>query len=380
MELNCDYGISLDNSCYVVSPAITEPETEVKSISSNNQCDKTNSDIQGVVFRTTVNFLPRGLNAFFPKLTTLSIHRCGLKSVCREDFSEFKNLQSLRLCCNDLTAVPDDLIEDLTKLKSVSFYGNQIEFMSSKLFTPMMNKELHKIDLQKNRKIDAIFSVGHPKTVSSFTDLMKIIDSQCLPPEHSKSQKKHVGCKLTSLQRQKLSEGLEQLLFSGKFSDFLIIVNKQKFHVHRNILAIQSGTFAELFEKDPNSSGMNIKDISPAAVKEFLRFLYTGRLRNFADKSLEIFELASKLKVPSLREMMEKLILEQLNMTNAFKIFQLAHTFQSDELKRAAFKTIQIMFPDRKLPEALIEDLEKVRKIVETKEKLDLAINLLEAV
>jgi hypothetical protein len=44
---------------------------------------------------------------------------------------------------------------------------------------------------------------------------------------------------------------------------------------------------------------------------------------------------------------------------------------RSDELKRAAFKTIQKMFPDWKLPESLMENLEKVREMVAMKEKYD---------
>lgn len=142
---------------------------------------------------------------------------------------------------------------------------------------------------------------------------------------------------------------------------------------------MQSEGFAEFFDANAKIFEMKINDSSPEAVEVFLRFLYTGKLENFAEKPIEIFSLAAKFKVPSLRDVMQKIIVAQLDGSTAFKAFSLAHSTGSDDLKLAAFTVIRKMFPDRKLPECLMEDLKKVEAIVTAKEKLDAMMNHLES-
>jgi hypothetical protein len=358
-----------------MTPEVTQPAVKVASVYGSHLAEKDNDDVRGIEFRTTVNFVPRGLSGFFCNLTTITIVNCGLKSISREDLSEYKYLERLSLNVNKLTSVPDDLFVDKPNLHSISFNSNKIEYLSTNLFKPIMNNDFVCVDFQKNKKIDAILYPGYPKTVQSIADLMKIIDAQCSRPEHSKSSnltQEQILANSTSNQRENLACGFEDLLTSGKFSDFVIVLSKSKqFYVHKNILAVQSKVFAEMFEKDPKAIEMKIEDLSAEAVKEFLLFLYTGKLQNLAENSLEIFALASKLKVSILQEAMVKLISNQLNESNAFKTFQVAHTFQSDELKRASFRAIQKMFPDKKLPDMFMEDMQRVKEIVAAKEKLD---------
>jgi kelch-like protein 24/35 len=178
---------------------------------------------------------------------------------------------------------------------------------------------------------------------------MKIIDENCLKPLVTS---RHL---LTSHLKNS-SKANEALFTSGKFSDFSVIVNKSKiFKVHRNILAAHSQGFAEMFDQDPDEVEMRIEDLSAEAVEIFLRFLYTGKLENFEAKSLEIFALATKLKVPDLKESMLKLVMTRLDESNALKTLSFAHSIGSDELKGAAFEAIKKMFPYRKLPKSMIE-------------------------
>ena len=136
---------------------------------------------------TTVNFIPSGFNIFFPNIILFSIYNHGLKFICRKDLSQFKNLETLNLSGNELTTLPDDLFEDTPKLNNISFYNNKIEFMSSKLFQPIINNNFVYVNFQNNTKINALYWKLDSNSLPSFADLLKLIDAQCSKPESSKT-------------------------------------------------------------------------------------------------------------------------------------------------------------------------------------------------
>jgi Leucine-rich repeat (LRR) protein len=181
MELTCDFG-NHNTICFVRSCEITEPKTVIKSIVGEYLPGKTSNDVRSIFFRGTVNFVPRGITDIFPNLIGLAIQNCALKSVCREDFSEFTNLKNLMLGSNELTTLPENLFQDMPLLKYISFYNNQIDSMSSRMFKPIINNEITFIDLQKNTKIDALYCPDEPKSVQSVEELMKIIELVCGKP------------------------------------------------------------------------------------------------------------------------------------------------------------------------------------------------------
>jgi predicted transcriptional regulator len=98
--------------------------------------------------------------------------------VCREDLSQFRNLQRLYLNLNDLKALPDDLFEDMPKLNLISFYGNKIESVTSKLFKPIIGNEFLRIDFRNNTKINAIFKMFHPQSPETIDEFLKAVDLQ----------------------------------------------------------------------------------------------------------------------------------------------------------------------------------------------------------
>jgi BTB/POZ domain len=143
-------------------------------------------------------------------------------------------------------------------------------------------------------------------------------------------------------------------------------------------LAIQSDGFAEMFKNDKNVSEMKIEDLSTEAVEEFLRFLYTGKLSNQTNNLTEVFALASRLKVSELKSLTEELIAANLDDKNVVKMFNLGHRYESETIKIAAFEEIQKMFPDKKLPNNIIENPEKLSSLVELKLKFENAFRELD--
>ena len=383
MEIFCEYNVWADPyTCSVISVAVKNPCAEIEAIHGNHRKGKTDADIRQIYFQKDIlNFIPKGVNIFFPNLTILDMGNCRLKEICRKDLTGLDHLEHLLLSKNRLTSLPDDLFMNTKKLIRISFFANEIEFMSSNLFKPIIKNKFEFVDFQKNAKIDAFYRPRVPGSETSINDLLQIIDSNCCKPKASKNSGDltKITKKVSSTHHENSRKGFKNLLNSGEFSDFTIVINGLKrLYVHKCILVAQSERFAELFAKDPDATEMNIEGLSPEGVEEFFRFLYFGEFHETSEKVMEVFALASKIKVEGLIEILTELVLNKLNNTNALKIFSLAHSFQSDELKKAAFKVMQKMFPERQLPEYLIDDLPKVRKVIAAKEKLDIMMEQFE--
>jgi hypothetical protein len=84
MDLLCKYGkrnwpdLLIVYFCVVKKPNITKPSIEIKEVCGDHQDGKSNENVEGLLFiLITVNFIPRGLDVFFPNVTHLQIHNCG---------------------------------------------------------------------------------------------------------------------------------------------------------------------------------------------------------------------------------------------------------------------------------------------------------------
>lgn len=244
--------------------------------------------------------------------------------------------------------------------------------MSSKFLHPLISNNLETFDLGENTNIDEVFKANGEGTVKSLADLMKIVDKQCLKPDVTTKTNSSDLSKRETCFQEKVAEGFENLFTTGKFSDFVITVNKSQFRVHKSVLVIQSLGFSELFEKDEKSVEMKIKDLSVEAVNEFLYFLYTGKLSDKAENyATEIFELASRLKIPELKNITKDMFLSRLNVSNALQIFNLGHRYGSKHIKALAFQEIQKMFPGKNLAERFMEQPEKLKELIDAKQKLE---------
>ena len=500
------------------------PSKYNKSNHEKHLAGKTNASVKvaRLIFKDGC-YVPRGFSKLFPNLVELHIEKGSLKTICQRDLDGLNNLELLSIEQNELTTLPDDLFRNTLKLKNISFSQNKIEFVSSKLFEPIMKNNFQYINFRWNRKIDVFY---HPQIsynmnkihVSSVAELMDIIDAKCSKPKVQKPDEvfqkpekvyqkrdgalqnqdevfqkpekvyqkldrvlqnqdevfqkpekvyqkvdevfqkpvevfqkpdevfqkpekvyqkldevfqkpEKVYQKLDEvfqkpdevfqkpdeffqkpdevfqkpdevlqkpeivhqkpdevlqkpekvhqkpdevLQNRSLIESLENLLVTGKFSDFDIIINKQKkFKVHKIILAARSEGFAELLQNDPSATEMEVEDLSTETVEEFLLYIYSEKLPDNKKNFMEIFALASKLNVPELKNEMEKLILTQIDKENAGQTFSLAHKYESEKLKIAAFKEIQKMFPDRNLPDEMSKDFSLVQQLMELKSKID---------
>lgn len=400
MKIKCEYqnvewfyGSDSSNrtlyACVITSSSITKENIEITAIEGVHHQRKTDENVEAICFNNTVvEYFPRGLQKLFPRLIALQIANCGLREITRYDLKGFENLEILDLPLNQLTLLPNDLFSNVPNLKNIRFYKNKIRYLSSKLFQPLTRKELKYVDFKGNDKIHSFyccerrqfnypFLMKYPgvfcmqESVATVAALKKIIDENCDSP--------HPVAPTKDFFLEKMSKGFESMWTSGKFSDFTVLVGSKKFNVHKNVLALSSSKFEKMFldeSLENETDQMNIEDLNEKSVEDFLRFCYTGSIRNDMN-AVEVFSLASKLDVLELKTFTEDLLVTQINEINAFKVFCLGHAYNSDKLKRAAFKEVINMFPNDVFPESLMENVEAMRGLIEIRTKYASVVNKL---
>lgn len=287
MDLECEF-VDLEwysetkYSADVTETSITEPGTELKSLKGEKD-DTKEVDALGF-YSTIVYYIPRGIIKLIPKLTTLRIVECNLVSVTRKDFQGLELLECLDLSRNQLTALPNDLLVGMRKLRWIYFNFNCIEVVSSKLLEPIKDNDLEYVDFTINTNINEFYSKNsHSNTLKA---LMEAIDENCAP-------------KADDLLKRKLRE----FYATGKFSDFILKVRGKKYKVHKCILAAQSSIFDEMFSSDGDQVAKTLKTFSNVKEKvfdDFISFFYTGTVRSEANV-LELLKLSVEFDVPQLQ-------------------------------------------------------------------------------
>jgi speckle-type POZ protein len=143
----------------------------------------------------------------------------------------------------------------------------------------------------------------------------------------------------TRIARRKLCEGLA--LTDDKYADFVFKVENEKIAAHKNILAARSPVFDAMFQHDMQENRTNeteITDVTPAAFKALLRFIYTGhcQVRNLA----ELLVAANKYDIQDLKEIFANELRKKLTVDNAVYLLILSDLHQANDLKDGAIRFI----------------------------------------
>lgn len=366
MELKCKFHYS---DCNISSADITEPRTLITGCEGVHSKDYTNNKVHSIeFFNTTVHYFPRSLPDIFPHLTTLKIINCGLKRISRDDLIGLGSLRELFLIGNELISVPNDLLTGMTNLHTISFESNQIEFLSSDLFKPIIRNDWQLIDFRANRKINNYYQIkqynelkliGRVETLAELTDK---IDRNCEKPLDEAERAQEI-----TLYRSDQSTGLAAILKSGDFTDFTIITDSKVFKAHKLMLAVHSRLLAEKF-KDEDLSEMRLEGVTSESVDALLQYVYTGNVPRNVD-AIELFTISTKLQVRTLQLICEAMVLEDLRDSNASAIFMLGHALKCDKITKEAFARLRNMHPE--LCEDFIEKPEKLKQFFAIKEQFE---------
>lgn len=376
-------------TCFIVSASITQRNTKITSIKGKHLKNKTKDDIEFVCINdSTIKFFPQGLNNFFPHLRGVSISKCGLKSISREDLVGLEEIEELFLNDNKLTSLPDDLFVDMKKLEVISFVNNRLKYISSELLQPIETKLISAF-FSDNKTIDALYSRDDPKGIS-LKELMKIIDTQCqkqavnesITPEDTlardeiqepiaeaqMSMNTSPSVPISNLHeivKESYLSGAKQMWNSGSLSDLKITAGTKEFKVHKCILSMHSPIVAGMLMNDPETSEIKVNITSEVVVERFLKYLYTGEITEEENCAMELFTLSAEFGIKNLESKFENIAYKNINDANAFEVFKIAHKHSSDKLKQKSFIELKKLLPFEELNDEMVDDLEGVTILYE---------------
>ena len=141
-------------------------------------------------------------------------------------------------------------------------------------------------------------------------------------------------------QQDQFSDHLEPLLESGNYSDAILMVRSKRFPVHKNILSARSSVFSALFINETKDPVVEAIDVDPDVMKEALRYIYTGRVRNLESISNELLRVATTYKIDGLQALCEESVCRSLSVDNAVNVLSLAERYKADKLKSKTVKFI----------------------------------------
>lgn len=345
---------------YVQNVSIVEQNQEIKIIDYE---DDVKDKIQAITFiQSTIYYIPKGFSRYYLNLSIVEMNNCGLKSISREDLEGLEKIKELWVENNHLVSLLSNLFTNMKQLEMISFANNKLQFMTSRLFQPIM-KNLKQVSLASNWKIAATFDSIRQEGVS-LTEPMRMIDTQCYKPAED-------GPFLNDEKfPEELCKGFSELWMSGRLPDFVINAKDSKsFKVHKNVLAINSSVLGRMLESDveeTRTGTMHIPDFQASTVEHFLCFLYTGRIPDITNV-MDLYVMADKYAVENLKAISRENIMNNIIEENANEVFRFGHKHSDVDIKKRSFAVIKKMFPGKSMGDELMDNPEHLRKMIEAK-------------
>uniref|UniRef100_A0A914H0P4 Speckle-type POZ protein n=2 Tax=Globodera TaxID=31242 RepID=A0A914H0P4_GLORO len=143
----------------------------------------------------------------------------------------------------------------------------------------------------------------------------------------------------------RLSDDMGSLFEKSFFADCVLSSGSKEFQVHKAVLACRSPVFAAMFEHgmtEAQNDRVNIEDIDPEALKEMLRFMYTGNAPNLERMADELLAAADKYQLERLKVMCEQSLCLSLTNENACETLILADLHSAEHLKTQAIEYINL--------------------------------------
>ncbi|KFM68818.1 Speckle-type POZ protein B, partial [Stegodyphus mimosarum] len=147
----------------------------------------------------------------------------------------------------------------------------------------------------------------------------------------------------TSINCHNFSSDLRNLYETGQFSDARITVGSEVFFVHKCILCARSSVFSRMFQTkmtEAKNDTIEISDVDPNVMEKMLSYMYSGYLEDMEDSVEELYSLANRYDVPSLRKKCSNFLKSNFTFGNVCNILQLADLHSDSDLFNSALDFI----------------------------------------
>lgn len=143
---------------------------------------------------------------------------------------------------------------------------------------------------------------------------------------------------------QEIAENYGRMKNDSSLSDFTFVVQGITFKIHKAILAASSSVFFKLFTTEMAESinnTCNVENIEPEAFELLLSFVYAGKVPPDESCSFKkLYEAANFYEIKTLMQICKKKVHSELRLENAVEIFNWAHLFELDDIKKDAWVII----------------------------------------
>lgn len=126
------------------------------------------------------------------------------------------------------------------------------------------------------------------------------------------------------------------------YSDFTFIVDQKQFKVHKNILAVTSPVFFNLFNSNMQESLKNechVGNINSSIFGHMLNFIYGAVLPpDIKDISINLYAAAHYYEIKDLMDICKTEIRSNLSIANALEVYICATLYDMEDLQKDAMK------------------------------------------
>ncbi|CAF1104954.1 unnamed protein product [Didymodactylos carnosus] len=140
-----------------------------------------------------------------------------------------------------------------------------------------------------------------------------------------------------------LLDGLNDLRLNKKLCDVILVVDKQQFYCHKNVLAATSPYFRAMFTGEmfeSSQSLVTLNGVDADAIAELIEYAYTAEVTICEHNVQSLLSAANFLQIQTVRESCCRYFERFLDETNAIGINCFAELHNSTELMRKAKRFI----------------------------------------
>lgn len=155
---------------------------------------------------------------------------------------------------------------------------------------------------------------------------------------------------------KQIHHDLANLFESKEYSDIIVSDGKSKISAHKAILCARSPVFNVMFQQDMLENKNNevvIDDIDYETLKDFLSFLYSGKIKQLSwGTAMGLYYAADKYEIADLRDVCSDFLQTNLTTENACSILKFADQHKDEEMKKSVLFFIQMNVSSVKLTQA----------------------------
>lgn len=354
-------GTSTFYTCQITKEEI--PQRQITKINGTHKPNNNMESVIGVRFDDCkMTSIPTGFSKLFKNMKILLIFNSEITKVTKEDFADFPAITQLWIANCNIEYLPGNLLELMPKLEVFSVQTCKVKYIDPEIFDN--HPHLKVIKLNGNANIDTFYiddSMPSTTLSLSFDELKEELTSTKLKPP----------CDYETYDRlpKKLSGAIKSMLGNDDFKDVTITVDGAVFKAHGFVLVARSPAFAFMLK---NGKEIALEGIKKEIFSEILKYFYTDEFPCVKVDMVDLIKAAEVLKLEELKRFGLQ-FLDVLNVTqdNALDMMSFGIEIGSKKLQDNAFDEIKKLLPEKKLKEEWVDNVAKVKEILDAKAQLD---------